>query len=248
MHHNEVAPRLVHSRGGNQLLGELLDPFAALTENPYGPHTAGGKAIEEIRIPKRWVRLEERRNPSPVLDDRHAAIARDRELNNERAAACLEVMEQLGPDDPLEAKIGVARLASNQRPDESHHIVRQTARGDRRRVGSVHQFERFVAVGTNTIRNPDRLRDDAVADDEHAFACVIAHRDQAIADGRSERNKDESPQRKTLEESGTSRKQRQQPSPSQFFDHETKYGPFSTLHRRDAADGSRTSPARRASC
>ena len=37
---------------------------------------------------------------------------------------------------------------------------------------------------------------------------------------------------------GTSRKQRQQPSLPNSPTIETQYGPFSTLHRRDAADGS----------
>ena len=208
------------------------------------PHTAGGKAIEEIRIPERWV-LEERRNPSPLLDDRHAAIAGGRELNNERAAARLEVTEQVGPDDPLEAQIGVARLTSNQRPDKSHHIVRQTARGYRRRVGSVHQFERFVAVGTNTIRNPDRLRDDAVADDGAASSPAssrIVIRPSPTAGASATRTRAPSGRpSKIAVPAGSSGNNPRLPNSSTT---RPKYGPFSTLHRRDAADRSRTSRAR----
>ena len=143
-------------------------------EDSDGPDADRREFIEEIRVAQGRVGFGICRNLLPVLNDRDSAAGRRLELHYERSAPLPKIMEQLWPDDPLQAEVGVAGSTSDERPNQVHRLVGESARRHRRRVGRADQRERLVTVASDAVGDPHRFGYGAIADDEDALPLTIA--------------------------------------------------------------------------
>src|SRR4029077_397725 len=153
---------------------------ATIDENAYGPDASGSKVIKQIRATQFVLGLGKRCNLAAVLDYRHRASRRRRQLDDEGQRPLPEVIEQLRPRHPLEAEVGIAGLTPDQWSNETHRLAGQLACRDRGCCSEPNLRERDVTGTSNAVRDPNALGHDIVADDDDALLAAISQSDQAV--------------------------------------------------------------------